>query len=213
MADDPKPDEVTDDPNPAVDDPKPETSSEPDWKAESRKHEKRAKQERKDREALEARLRELEDAGKDEKEKAIEQARREGRDEALTEAQKERRADRLEVSVTRLAAKGVKVGDGDDAETVRFADPEDALLIVEREIARGDLDEDEIFDREGKVQTDALTTALANLLERKPHLRADAAGGGGPRPSGDADAGKGKGPKAEDDLSVDEHLAAVQGRK
>lgn len=159
---------------------------EPDWKSQSRKHEGRAKSEKKRAEKLEAEIAELKKSNQTDQEKAIEEARKAARDEALSEAQNERRSDRLEVAVTRLAAKGITVGD----KTVRFADPEDALVNIERAISRGDADDDDIFDSEGKVQTDALMSALKELLERKPHLAAD---GAVVRLSGDADAGKGSG--------------------
>jgi hypothetical protein len=122
------------------------------------------------------------------------------------ESQKERRSDRLEVSVTRIAAKGVVVGTGDDAKTLKYEDPEDALVFIERAIARGDLDADDIFDDHGKVQTDAVTEALADLLKKKPRL---AAGAGGPtvRSSGSSDAGRGGGgPPDEDDLTPAQRL-------
>lgn len=151
-------------------------STEPDWKAESRKHESRAKAERKAREALEAKLEEQAAAGQSEQEKAIAKARKEAREEALSEAEKDRRKDRLDVAVTRLAAR-------------TFADTEDALLHIERAISNGDVDAEEIFSAEGKVQQASLKTALEDLLKRKPHLGL----AGSTRPSGDADAGKGNG--------------------
>lgn len=173
--------------------------AEPDWKRESRKHEARAKAERKRREELERKLSEQSDAEKSEHEKAIEQARKEAADEARTEAEKERRRDRLEVQVARLAAKS-------------FADVDDALLHVERRIASGDIDADTIFDEEGKVHTDALKEALDDLLEAKPHLKAEAGNGG--RPSGSADAGKGKGgAKDLEAMSIDDHFASIRRHK
>lgn len=161
--------------------------SDDDWKTKSRKNEAAAKRERKAREEAERKLAERDQANQTDHENEVEQAKKEAREEALNESQAERRADRLEVAVTRHAAKGIKVGD----DTVRFADAEDALLHVERGIRNGDIDEDEIFDGEGRVQTTALTTALGELLERKPHLKAGAENGR--RPAGDADGGKGSG--------------------
>lgn len=182
------------DPNP---DPDPDTDpdpkgGEPDWKSESRKHERRMKAERKAREDAERKLKDRDAADQTEQEKAIAKAREEAKAEAFTEAQHERRKDRLEVAVTRLAAK-------------TFADTEDALLHVERAISDGDIDADDIYTDEGKVQTDALTAALNELLERKPHLKADDG-----RPSGDADAGKGTGPKDPESLGVEGHLKQIQ---
>lgn len=195
---DPKPDPAPD-PKPEPD-PKPDPDPDPDpkpddWKAHARKHEREAKKARKERDELERKLKERDDANKSEQEKAIEKAREEARTEALTASQKERRNDRLEVAVTRNAAK-------------TFADVDDALVHVQRAIAAGDIDEDDIFDSEGKVQTEALKTALDELLERKPHLKATPG-----RVAGDADAGRGSGSgKSADDMSTDEHLKAVQSR-
>jgi hypothetical protein len=190
---DPDPDPGKGDPDPAKGDPDPDPD--PDWKAESRKHERRAKQERKAREELERKLKERDDADKSEQEKAIEKAREEAKTEALTESQKERRNDRLEVAVARNAAK-------------TFADVDDALVHIKRAIDNGDVDEDDIFDSEGKVQTEALKTALDDLLERKPHLKATPG-----RAAGSADAGRGSGSgKSADDMSIDDHLKAVQSR-
>lgn len=183
--------------------------NEPDWKNQARKHERRAKAEKKAREAAEAKLKEQDEADKTEQQKAIDAAKEEGRTAALTEAEKERRGDRLEVAVTRLASKGVKVGDD---ENVKFADTEDALLHLEKAIKRGDVDEDDIFDSEGKVQTAALTEALVELLENKKHLRADGAGSGAG--AGSADAGRGGGGgKEKEEMSVDDHLKSIRKHK
>lgn len=141
-------------------------------------------------ERLKSALAEREDADKTEHERALEQARQEARDEVLSQAEKERRSDRLEVAVARQAAK-------------TFADVDDALLHVERGIAAGDIDADDIFDDQGKVQTDALKTALEELLERKPHLAATT----GP---GSSDAGRGGGQKGLEDMSVEDHVKRVQ---
>lgn len=158
------------------------------WRALSRKNEAAAKRERKAREKLEADLKKLQDRDKSEQEKAVEKAREEGRTEAQSKAEAERRADRLEVAVTRQAARGIKTGEGDDAKTVKFADPEDALLRVERGLRNGDIDAEDLYDDEGKVKTDVLSTALAEIASRNPHLVGD----GRPRPQGDADTGKGE---------------------
>lgn len=184
-----------------------------DWKAEARKHERRAKQERKDRETLAAKLKEFEDRDKTDQQKAIDKAREEGAAETSTKFEVERRRDRLEVGVTRLAAKGIKIGDGDKAKTVKFADPEDALVHIERAITNGDVDTDDIFDKDGKVQTAGLTTALEDLLERKPHLAL--ADTGGPRGKGDADLGKGAsgaGDKDLESMSPEDHFKKIRRR-
>lgn len=180
---DPEPDPDTE-PDPEPEPIKPDD----DWQAKARKHERDLKKERKTREALEAKLAERDQENQSEQEKALEQARKEATEAAQSEAQKERRADRLEVAVTRLAAKGVKVGSGEDAKVVKFSDPEDALVFIERELDKGDLDPDDVFDGEGKVQTETLQGALVDLLGRKPNL---AENGGGSVPAGDGDGGKG----------------------
>lgn len=211
---DPKPDpKGGGDPEPEPEPgPDPEPKGDPDWKSESRKHERREKQERKKREEAEKRLKDLEDKDKSEQERAIEKAREEAKEEASTEAEKARREDRLEVAVTRLASKGIKLGEGDDAETVRFADSEDALLRVQRAVARGDIDPDDIFDSEGKVQTGALNKELAEILNANSHLRAGSKDDG--KPSGGSDAGKGSGSgKALEDMSIDDHEKQIRRHK
>jgi flagellar biosynthesis GTPase FlhF len=176
------------DPKDRKDDPDDKVKPEDDWQAKARKHERAAKRERKAREEAERKLQERADADKSDQEKAIDQARKEAAEEARKEAAEERRSDRLEVQSTRLAAKGFQVGEGDDAETVKFADPDDAVVYVERAIRSGEVDEDDIFDAEGKVNSDALKDALGEILESKPHLRAGENGG---RPKGSADTRKG----------------------
>jgi len=207
--DDPEPDDPKPDPPKADPEPDPEpVKPEDDWKAKSRKNEAAAKRERKERERVEGELNELRDKDKSETEKAIEKAREEARNEALGEAEKERRSDRLEVQVTRLASKGIEVGEGDDAKTVKFADSEDALLHIERAVAAGDIDD--IYDSEGKVNADALTAALTQLLERKPHL----AEGERPKPKGDPDTRKGD--PAQKDLEAmtpEDHAKRKHGAK
>lgn len=173
--------------------------SEPDWKAEARKHERRAKQTAKEVEALRAKQAEIDEANKTEQEKALEAARAEARAEALTEADKERRSDRLEVAVTRAAAK-------------TFEDPEDALVQIERAINRGEIDAEDIFDDQGKVQTEALKKELEQLLERKPHL---AAAGGESKPRFERPSGAGKGASAGKDIRAmtpEDHLKRIQAK-
>lgn len=210
---DPDPDPEPDPKDPAPDpdaDPDPDkVKSDDDWRTKARKHENAAKRERKAREEAERKLREREDANKSEHEKALEQARKEARTEALTEAEKERRADRLEVAVTRLASRGVTVGEGDDAKSVRFADAEDALLNVERAISRGEIDTDDIYDSEGKINNEALTTALAELATAKPHLLDSAER---PKPKGDPDTRKGEPAKSDlEGMTPEDHAKRKYG--
>lgn len=211
----------SDDDDSASDDDKPKGDDEdgsdekvtPDdnWKTKARKHEAAVKRERKKREELEENLKKLRDADKSDHERAVEKAREEARTEALGEAEKERRSDRLEVAVTRLAAKGVKVGEGDDAKSIRFADPEDALLRIERAVSRGDLDADDVFDDDGKVKTDALADELVQIASANPHLVAN---GEGRKANGDADTRKGE--KASNDLesmTPEDHAKRKYGAK
>lgn len=185
------------DPDPDAD--KGGEKDEPDWKRESRKHERRAKSERERAEALQKEIDKIKASGKSDQEKAIEKAEADAKSKAQAEFDKERRTDRLEGAVLRLAAKGVKVGEGEDAKTVRFDDPEDALVFVERAVARGDLPESTLYDDNGRPKTDVLTEELVDLLERKPALAAE--GGKKVEDPGDADAGKGKGKKSSDDMN------------
>lgn len=193
-----------------------------DYRKQLRRYErsskKRTERDKKKIADLEKALKEREDADKTEQQKAIDEAREKGKAEALTEVQKERRQDRLELAVTRQASRGIEIEvDGDDGKTakrkIRFADPDDALVHLERMIAKGDVDEDDIYDEDHKVKKDGLTEALADLLDDKPHLRAgsdddDSSDGEGgkskKRVKGDSDAGKGSGSKGVEDLSVEE---------
>lgn len=199
--DDPPADPPKDDP-PKVDPAKVEPDD--DWRTKSRKNETRAKKAEREAAELREKLQKIEDSNKSETEKAIEKAKEEARSEALKEADTERRSDRLEVSVTRLSTRGFKIGEGDDEKTLRFADPDDAIVHVERAISKGEIDGDDIFDSEGKVNSESLTTALADLLERKPHL---AANGDGPAPP-KGDPGTRRGEPADNDLesmSIEDH--------
>lgn len=135
------------------------------FKTRARSAEKQAKE-------LQERLDKMDEANKSESEKALDQARKEARTEAEKEFEKERRSDRLAVAIA---------GHARD-----LADVDDVVLNIERRIASGDA---EVFDKEGKVEKDALKKALDGLLKDKPHLKATGAG----KPSGDADGGKGEG--------------------
>lgn len=158
------------------------------WQEKARKHERDLKKERRAREKLEKELAQHAEASKSEQEKALDQARREAADAARSEVTKELRTERLTSAFARLAA-------------AKVADVDDALKLL-------DVDEDEIYDDEGKVQTDALRSALDDLLERKPYLAARAPG------PGENDAGKGSGRgKSAEDMSVEDHLAAIQRTK
>lgn len=113
-------------------------------KAKLREAEKAAREERARREALEqaAALRD-----KPAEEQAIEQARAEARAEALKAAN-----ERVLRSELRAAATG------------KLADPADAALYI-------NLSEFTVSD-DGDVDSEALSDAIADLIERKPHLAA-----------------------------------------
>jgi len=183
-----------------------------DWKTKSRKNETRAKRAERERNEERAKREKLEEKDKTESEKAISAAEKKGREAAAAEAAAERKADRLEVAVTRLASKRIKLGEGDDAKEHRFADIEDALIHIERAISKGEIDENDIFDDEGKVQADALQEELADLLNRKPHLRDGSSEGGTTRPKGDPETRKGDPAKTDlESLSPEDHAERKYG--
>lgn len=159
-----------------------------DWKNQARRHEREAKAARERAEAAEARVKELEAAGQTEHEKALAQAREEAAAEARQEVTDKVRDKLLKAEIKALAAG-------------TFADPDDAHRLL-------DLEDDDIFNDDGDIQTDALKSALEDLLERKPHLKATPPNGG--KPAGDADAGKGKGAKDLESQSVEDHLKRIQ---
>lgn len=181
-----------------------------------RRTEKRAKAEKQRADELAAKLKKIEDADKSEHEKALEDARKTARDEALSEAQKERRSERLESAIVRLS-KGIELGSGDDAKTVQF-DDDLVQMAVERAIAKGDLDEDDLFDDQGRVDRDALAAEVTDLLGRKPSLIAGGSNGGNGgngsngngRRGGNADLGRGRGAgKSLDDMTPEDHFKAI----
>lgn len=183
----------------------------------TRRYENERKKAEKRAEAAEKKLREREDQDKSEQEKAIEKARKEGEESASKAAAAERRKDRLESAVIRTAAKGIRVGEGEKAKTLKFADPEDALLHLERAIARGDVDSDDVFDSEGKVKSSTLTAALGEILEEKPYLQ-QSNGDEPPRrePQGSADGGKGgdgEAGKTLEEMTPEEHFERIRRHK
>jgi outer membrane biosynthesis protein TonB len=189
-------------------------AEETDWKKMARKHENRAKaaerklkKEQGERKKLEDESKKRGDAEKTEHEKAVDKAREEGKQEALTVSEKVQRKSNLEVAVTRLASKGVKVGDGDNQKTIRFSDPEDAQTFLDRNIAKGEVDEEDIFGEDGKVNGAAVQDALVTILEEKPVLGAEFK----PRPKGEVDAGKGKSTgKDLEEMTPEEHFQRIR---
>jgi hypothetical protein len=192
-------------------------AKEENWRQRSRSWERKAKEAEKQRAEYEKRLKDREEQDKSEFEKAVEAARQEGEKTARDASEKERRADRLETAAVRLASKGFKVTDGDGKEvTVTFADPDDAHIHIERMLRRGDLDEGELFDDNGRVRNEALTEALTELIQARPHLAANGAVAGKPRSkvAGSADGGKGSGGAKElEDRTPEEWLTAIQSKR
>lgn len=204
------------DPDPPDPDPDPDPNAKPPtaaelarWKRDARKWEDRAKRNLAAREEAEKKLKERDDEGKSEQEKAVAAAARDARDSALSEAAKERRADKIEAAVVKLGGlRGVVVGSGDDAKTVKFADPDDAQMWLERQIETGAIDADDIY-KDGKVDEEALAGELAQLAEKKPGWLANAKKDNGGTPAGDADGGRGGAAPAN---SVEKDLAAIRRR-
>jgi hypothetical protein len=195
-----------------------------DWKKMARRHEREAKKERKAREAAEAKVTERETADQSEHDKAVKAAREEGERTAREAADKERRGDRLENATIKLAGKGIKVkvteGDKEVEKTLRFTDPDDAFVHIERMIRNGDLDEDDLFDDKGKIKPDALKEAMEELVDAKPHLLAGASNGSGNgsgsgrKVHGSADGGKGSGgSKQVAEMSTEEHFERIRTHK
>lgn len=183
-----------------------------DWKTKSRKNERKANREKTKREEAEKKLREREERDESDADKKVREAKEEGRNEALTEAQKEARSTRLESAVTKAAVKKLKLGEGDDAEEARFADPEDAQILIERAIAKGTLEEDEVFNDKGQVDQEVIERELASFLKRKSHLREG--GTEGSKDHGDPDLGKGDPADGSlDSMSVEDHVERKYGAK
>ncbi len=191
-----------------------------DWQTKARKSERQrkradedAKRIAKERDDLKATLAKIEQSNLSDQEKAIAKAREEAASEVTSKFEAERRTDRIEHAVTRLSLQGFKVGEGDKATTLRFADPDDAQLRIERALRNGDLTHDEIYG-DGKVKPDALKAFLTELLEEHPRLRAED-GNRHKQEIVDLDGGKGKGggAKSLEDMTPDEHYKAIQGAR
>lgn len=186
-----------------ADDDKPKGDDLEQWKREARKWESRAKKNSDALAAAQTELAKHADAHKTEQEKAVEAAARTAREEALTEAEKDRRADKLELAVVKVASvSGVKI---DDKTLVKFADPDDVQMWLEKQIERGDIDADDIY-RDGKVNEEALASELARLAAAKPGWLVGAGKSNG-TPAGSADGGRGTAPAGN---SVEAELRAIQ---
>ncbi len=208
---DPPKDDDTDDDDDS--DEPPEAKEEPNWKQIARRNENRLKKEKRERERLEKEAKARDEENKSEQEKAIEKARQEGEQSAAEKAKAERQQDRLENSVIRMAAKGVRVGEGDEAKTVRFADADDAMMHVQRAVKNGDVDMEELFTEQGAVNSDIVADTLSDILASKSYLAAgEKKDDGKPEPpKGGADGGKGDDAKADlESMSVEDHLGRIR---
>lgn len=226
---DPPPDPESD-PDPEPTDPPEDPEDDPDkiargddWQTKYRKSERQrkrladqAKRDAEERDTLRSRLSEIEASNLSETEKAIAKAREEAAAEVTSKHEVERRADRIESAVTLLSLKGFKVkdADGNDVE-LRFADPDDAQLRLDRALRNGDLDHADIY-KDGKVDKAAVTEFLTEVLEEHPRLRADTGNGNGHKTERvDFDGGKGKGSasKSLEEMTPDDHYQAIRGKK
>lgn len=179
---------------------------EDDWETKAKKNDTRAARAERELEEERKKRAEREESEKSDHQKAIDKAKEDTRSEVLSEAQKERRADKLELAVTKLAGTKLRLGGDDDAEEARFADADDAQLYLERAISKGELDEDSIFDAEGKVDTDKVEAELVSILKRKPHLREGSEGSTG-RKTGESDARRGEPADGSlEGMSVEDHI-------
>lgn len=194
-----------------------------DWQTKYRKSERQrkritdqAKRDAEERDALKAKLADIEASNLSETEKAIAKAREEAAAEVTGKHEEERRADRIESAVTLLSLKGFKAkdADGHDVE-LRFADPDDAQLRLDRALRNGDLDYADIY-KDGKVDRPAVTEFLTEVLEEHPRLRAEPPTNGHKQERVDFDGGKGKGSaasKALEEMTPEDHYQAIRGKK
>lgn len=153
-------DEPTTPPDPATE-PEGEPAGEPDLgdagkAAIKAERTARAAAERENKE-LKKRLDKLEEANLNEVERAIKQARDEAASEAVATANK------------RIIQAEVKVAAGG-----KLSDPADAIRFL-------DLDQFTVDD-DGNVDTDAISSAIDELVKGKPYLAADPAAGARPTP-------------------------------
>lgn len=118
-----------------------------DWKAEARKHEKRAKDNAaaaKRARELEAELNQYREASQSETEKAINAARREAEQQTAAKYQRQ-----IATAEVRAAAGG------------KLQDPNDAVRLI---------DLDEFIAQDGTVDTSGINDAIAQLVKDKPYL-------------------------------------------
>lgn len=218
--DDSRDDDDDDDDRDDVDDDDEDSRRPVDWKKHSRRHERNEKRLRRENDELKSAAAKAAKKGQTEQQRAIDDARRKGEEEAGRRFSAQLRETRLENSVSQLATRGVEIEISDkdgkkSKEKVSFVDPDDAMLQLQRMVAKGDLDEDDLFDKDGKVVKSAVQEALAEILEEKKHLRAGSDKDDGDtsrkKKRGESDAGKGRGgAKPLEEMSPDEHFKAIK---
>lgn len=202
------------DPDPAPDPPEPDPAPDPDpdpegadklgdkgkaaldrMKADRAAAKKEAADAKKDAAALAKKVAEFEDRDKTELDKATAAAER-------ASAKAKKATDRATLAEVKAAAAGAD-----------FADPSDAALL-------GDLSK--YVSDDGDIDTEAIEADLADLLERKPHLRKSAAApeGDGRKPAPKPDPGQGPRPPTPaanfataDRAEVDAELARLGHRR
>jgi hypothetical protein len=165
------------------------------WKERARAAERDAKRTK----DLEAQLAELQAAQMSEQEKALEQARKEAADAARAEERGGTNARLFRSELRAAASTEVKL---DDGKVVKLADP---TLLADTEVALRLLGLDEIpVTATGDIDTEAISTAVADLVKAKPYLAASAT----PLP-GSADQGTRTPPTTKD---VDDQIADAEAK-
>lgn len=205
MADEDTTVEETEDTAPATEDPSHDDTpdkeapkdkpSEPDWKAEARKHERRSKEASKKLKEYEERISAIDEANKTEQERLLDAARKEAADSARREV-----AGSFQQRILKAEIRARAAG--------KFQNPALAIKLV-------DLQDDDAFDEDGDINGDAIDTALAKVLEDEPYLRVGAAAEPEKKLAPASDAGKGKpaGGKTLEELTPDEHFKAINSNR
>lgn len=119
------------------------------------------------------------------------------KDKSAEEIELDRAREQARAEVTAKANERVLKAELRAQATGKLADPADALAFI-------DLTQFEVDD-DGRVDGDALTEAITDLLKRKPHLAVPT---GASRPTGSGDGGAGAPPKPTQ--SLDEQILAAQ---
>jgi hypothetical protein len=153
-----------DDPEPADSEPAPDSADDPaDPEPDPEGADKLGDAGKKALEAMKAQRAEAKKTAAAEKKRADELARQvaEFQDRDKSELEKATtKADRLEAAAAKATARAVKAEVR--AAAAEFADPEDAAAFLDLSAYTSD---------DGEIDTEAISTDLEALLERKPHLR------------------------------------------